>query len=118
VEDGFFSKPVTVIDITENVVAKISDEKVMIGFGKITHPTKAQLGQFKELGFAPSIVKESDAAVEGLAVGVLTIAEFPKLVAAVGTSKGKGFASVIKKYRFKGKQQTHGTSDKERSPGS
>lgn len=118
VEDGFFSKPVTVVDITENVVAKISDTKVMVGFGKIKHPTKAQLGQFKELGFAPSIVKESDATSEGLAVGALTIAEFPKTVAAVGTSKGKGFAGVMKRYHFKGKQQTHGTSDKERSPGS
>jgi large subunit ribosomal protein L3 len=36
----------------------------------------------------------------------------------IGTSKGKGFAGVVKKYHFKGHFKTHGTSDRVRAPGS
>ncbi len=36
----------------------------------------------------------------------------------IGTSKGKGFAGGVKRYHFKGHHKTHGTSDRERAPGS
>jgi large subunit ribosomal protein L3 len=39
-------------------------------------------------------------------------------VDVIGTSKGKGFAGVVKKYHFKGHFETHGTSDRVRAPGS
>ncbi|NJN43602.1 MAG: 50S ribosomal protein L3 [Anaerolineae bacterium] len=35
-----------------------------------------------------------------------------------GTSKGKGFAGVMKRHGFKGGPITHGQSDRQRSPGS
>ena len=35
-----------------------------------------------------------------------------------GTSKGKGFAGVVKRHRFAGGPRTHGQSDRERAPGS
>jgi len=35
-----------------------------------------------------------------------------------GVSKGKGFAGVVKRYRFKGGPKTHGQSDRLRAPGS
>ncbi len=35
-----------------------------------------------------------------------------------GTSKGKGFAGVVKRHHFKGGPKTHGQSDRERHPGS
>lgn len=35
-----------------------------------------------------------------------------------GTSKGKGFAGVMKRHNFSGLPRSHGASDKERSPGS
>lgn len=35
-----------------------------------------------------------------------------------GTSKGKGFAGVVKRYNFKGGPRTHGQSDRERARGS
>ncbi|MBI4091422.1 50S ribosomal protein L3 [candidate division WWE3 bacterium] len=34
-----------------------------------------------------------------------------------GTSKGKGFTGVVKKYGFKGGPATHGQSDRHRAPG-
>jgi large subunit ribosomal protein L3 len=35
-----------------------------------------------------------------------------------GTSKGKGFAGVVKRWGFAGGPRTHGQSDRERAPGS
>lgn len=35
-----------------------------------------------------------------------------------GTSNGKGFAGVVKRWHFKGGPRTHGQSDRERAPGS
>jgi large subunit ribosomal protein L3 len=40
------------------------------------------------------------------------------VVAVTGTSKGKGFAGVVKKHHFRGGPRTHGQSDRERAPGS
>jgi len=39
-------------------------------------------------------------------------------VTVIGVSKGKGFAGVVKRYRFAGGPRTHGQSDRERAPGS
>ncbi len=39
-------------------------------------------------------------------------------VTVVGTSKGKGFAGVMKRWGFKGGPATHGQSDRARAPGS
>ena len=39
-------------------------------------------------------------------------------VDVVGTSKGKGFAGVVKRHHFKGGPKTHGQSDRWRAPGS
>lgn len=117
IEDGFLVSPVTVLDVTENVIAQVKD-KVILGWGKIKKPTKAQLGQYKELGFAPQHVLESDMPIEGVVVGAFLPTEMPATVHARGTSKGKGFAGVVKRYHFKGGKQTHGQSDRERAPGS
>jgi large subunit ribosomal protein L3 len=39
-------------------------------------------------------------------------------VDVIGTSKGKGFAGVVKRYHFQGGPKTHGASDRVRAPGS
>ena len=39
-------------------------------------------------------------------------------VDVVGTSKGRGFTGVVKRYGFKGGPKTHGQSDRLRAPGS
>ena len=39
-------------------------------------------------------------------------------VKITGISKGKGFAGVIKRWKFAGGPRTHGQSDRERAPGS
>lgn len=39
-------------------------------------------------------------------------------ITVIGTSKGKGFAGVMKRWGFKGGPATHGQSDRQRAPGS
>jgi large subunit ribosomal protein L3 len=40
------------------------------------------------------------------------------VVVVTGTSKGKGFAGVVKRWGFAGGPKTHGQSDRQRAPGS
>lgn len=40
------------------------------------------------------------------------------MVSVTGTSKGKGFAGVVKRWHFAGGPKTHGQSDRQRAPGS
>jgi large subunit ribosomal protein L3 len=51
---------------------------------------------------------------------VLTVEQFSPgdRVDVVGTSKGKGFAGVVKRHGFSGGPRTHGQSDRLRAPGS
>lgn len=44
--------------------------------------------------------------------------EIGNMVSVTGTSKGKGFAGVVKRHKFAGGPRTHGQSDRERAPGS
>lgn len=39
------------------------------------------------------------------------------VVSVTGTSKGKGFAGVVKRWHFAGGPKTHGQSDRQRAPG-
>lgn len=41
-----------------------------------------------------------------------------KFVDVIGTSKGKGFAGVMKRHHFRGQEASHGVERKHRSPGS
>lgn len=50
----------------------------------------------------------------------LTVSDIFKkgdVIAVTGTSKGKGFAGVVKRWHFAGGPRTHGQSDRERAPG-
>lgn len=47
----------------------------------------------------------------------VTVFEQVKYVDISGTSKGKGFAGVVKRHGFKGQQASHGVERKHRSPG-
>ncbi|MFZ0035542.1 MAG: 50S ribosomal protein L3 [Sedimentisphaerales bacterium] len=61
-----------------------------------------------------------DTAAEYKVGDSLTVSVFKedKYVDIVGTSKGKGFAGVMKRYDFHGMPDSHGTERKHRSPGS
>ena len=86
--------------------------------------SKADLGQFKKAGAAPArFVREIRVGdPKGLEAGqIVDLAGVFKpgdYVDVQGTSKGKGFAGVMKRHNFRGMPASHGASDKQRSPGS
>ncbi|TAK20050.1 MAG: 50S ribosomal protein L3 [Chloroflexota bacterium] len=121
--------PVTVIEagpcfVTQiRTVARDGYQGVQIGYGearRITRPEKGHLDHAQ----APALrhlreVRSSD--VSDLSVGQRVDASVFKVgdrVDVVGTSKGKGFAGVVKRHHFAGGPRTHGQSDRERAPGS
>jgi len=88
----------------------------------VRKPTKPQLGHFKKSGVPvvktlrefgctdPSAVKEGDQVL-------VDIFEVGETVHVVGTSKGKGFAGVVKRHHFRGGDAAHGSMF-HRAPGS
>ncbi len=84
-----------------------------------------QVGHAKKAKMVPKrFVREmrlADDAEVAYKVGEsITVSAFAedKYVDVVGTSKGKGFAGVMKRYGFKGFPSSHGTERKHRAPGS
>jgi large subunit ribosomal protein L3 len=123
--------PVTEIAVSENVVLQVKTAEkeaysaVQLGVGAKKKPNKALLGHAKKAGKenAPLKIKEvsvdsSDAPVVGDAIAVDAVFKPGDLVQVTGTSKGKGFAGVVKRHNFSGGPKTHGQSDRHRAPGS
>ena len=123
--------PVTVVEITPNVVTQLRTQEVdgysavQIAFGQIDprKVTKPLTGHFDKAGVTPrrhlTELRTDDTseyslgqelAVDRFAVG--------QLVDVVGTSKGKGFAGVMKRHNFKGVSSSHGSHRNHRKPGS
>lgn len=101
--------PMTVSQL--KTVEKDGYSATQIGFGSPKKHTKRTVGKNREIAF-----------VEGMEVGSVIN---PKDVISVGsicniqgTSKGKGFAGVMKRWNFAGGPKTHGQSDRARAPGS
>ena len=123
--------PVTVVEITPNVVTQLRTTEidgysaVQIAYGQ-SDPRKANkpaTGHFDTAGVTPrrhlTEVRTADAANytlgQELAVDIFSAGQ---LVDVVGTSKGKGFAGVMKRHNFKGVSSSHGSHRNHRKPGS
>jgi large subunit ribosomal protein L3 len=122
--------PVTLIEAGPCYVTQVrSAEKegytsVQLGFGEANPKrlTGGQLGHLKANEIPPlRFLREFRAEDHGLNVGdKVTVNAFTvgERVDVIGVSKGKGFAGVVKRYHFHGMNATHGTSDRNRAPGS
>ena len=123
--------PVTVVKAGPCVVTQVrtpdSDgySAVQIGFGAIDprKVTKPAAGHFAKAGVAPRrhlIELRTDDATEyavGQEVGAEAFAA-GEVVDVTGTSKGKGFAGVMKRHGFSGVGASHGAHRNHRKPGS
>jgi large subunit ribosomal protein L3 len=125
--------PVTVIEAGPCFVAQIKTVEqdgytaVQLGFEE-TKPKRLTQPQLKHLQKSnlPALrhLRELRVADDELASfeegQKLTVDIFEKgeLVDVTGTSKGRGFAGVVKRYHFRGGPKTHGQSDRQRAPGS
>ncbi|MEI6620296.1 MAG: 50S ribosomal protein L3 [Actinomycetes bacterium] len=123
--------PVTVIKAGPCVVTQVRTpdtdgySAVQLGFGAI-EPRKVNqpsAGHFAKAGTAPRrhlVELRTDDASEytlGQEIGP-DIFEAGQLVDVTGTTKGKGYAGVMKRHGFSGLKASHGVQRKHRSPGS
>lgn len=98
---------------------------VQLGFGE-TNPkrlTQGEVGHLKANEIPPlRFLREFRAKDHGLKIGdKVTVGDafaVGERVDVIGISKGKGFAGGVKRYHFHGMNATHGTSDRNRAPGS
>jgi len=123
--------PVTVIQITPNVVTQVRTPEVdgysaiQIAYGQID-PRKANkpaTGHFDKAGVTPrrhlTEVRTTDAGEYSLGQEIaVDVFEAGQKVDVVGTSKGKGFAGVMKRHNFAGVSASHGAHRNHRKPGS
>lgn len=123
--------PVTVIEISPNVVTQVRTPEidgysaVQIAYGQID-PRKANkpaTGHFAKAGVTPrrhlAEIRTVDAAEYSLGQELaVDLFEAGKRVDVVGTSKGKGFAGVMKRHNFQGVSASHGAHRNHRKPGS
>lgn len=123
--------PVTVVQATPNVVTQVRSQEVdgyvavQIAYGAIDprKVNKPASGHFDKAGVTPrrhlTEVRTPDAAEytpgQELAVDIFEAGQY---VDVVGTSKGKGFAGVMKRHNFKGVSASHGSHRNHRKPGS
>ncbi len=127
-EDGS-TVPVTVIEVEPSLViqkkTKDSDgyDALQLGYGRVAqnrvskplqgHFKKADKGCFRVLA---EFRAEAENYELGQEIGV-AIFQAGDLVDVVGTSKGKGFAGVVKRHGFRGGRKSHGSMF-HRAPGS
>ncbi|MFS0884017.1 50S ribosomal protein L3 [Aeromicrobium sp. 179-A 4D2 NHS] len=123
--------PVTVLEASTNIVTQIRTREtdgysaVQLGFGEIDGRklTKPQAGHFAKAGVTPRrhVVEIRTEAVADYTVGQEIS---PEIFAAgdkvdvTATSKGKGFAGVMKRHGFAGVSASHGAHRNHRKPGS
>lgn len=131
-DDGL-SIAVTVLSVKENLVTQIKTDEtdgytavqVTTGEKKVKSLTKAEHGHFKSNEILPGRglweFRLNPSQVADLKVGDALKASLfveGQKVDAIGVSKGKGFAGVIKRHNFSTQDKTHGNSLSHRAPGS
>ena len=123
--------PVTVVQAGPCPVVRLRTEEtdgysaVQLGFGrkKENRSSKAELGHAASVGldYAPRVLREfrtaGDAEVEEGSELTVEIFDVGDRVKIVGTSKGRGFQGVVKRYGFAGSPASHG-HPMSRTPGS
>ena len=131
-EDGS-SVPVSVVEVAPNRITQIKTRErdgyfavqIAAGVKKSSSVTKAEAGVFAKAGVeAGSCLKEFRVDEEKAASYVVgdtfsvDVFEEGQQVDVSGTSKGKGFAGVVKRWGFSTQDATHGNSLSHRAPGS
>lgn len=122
--------PVTIIEagpcyVTQKKTAKTDGyDAIQLGFGETGKRVKKPMTGHLQKANAPLVkylrefkVSDPNAYEEGQKIDV-SIFNVGDKVDVTGTSKGKGFAGVVKRHNFAGGPKTHGQSDRWRAPGS
>ena len=129
-EQGIMT-PVTVVEAGPCVVTQVKTEvndgyeAVQVGYGdrKKKHLTKPMEGHFNRANVTPKRILAEFDMIPGFEYKLgqeFTVSLFKpgEYVDVSGTSKGRGFAGVIKRHNFSTQPKTHGTKNTYRRPGS
>lgn len=129
-DDGV-SIPVTVIEILPNRITQIKTVEndgyqaiqVTTGARKRTRVNKPSAGHFAKANVEPGrgLWEFRVDNLEGMNIGAeLKVDLFAEgqMIDVMGTSKGKGYGGVIKRWHFAAQDATHGNSLSHRAPGS
>ncbi|NKI33750.1 50S ribosomal protein L3 [Wenzhouxiangella sp. XN79A] len=132
IEDGT-SVPVTVVEVAPNRVTQVRDIErdgyaaiqVTTGSRRASLVNQPLAGHYRKAGVEPGEglwefrieTEDGDLPEVGSEITVERFTDGQK-VDVTGTSKGKGFAGVIKRHNFRTQDATHGNSLSHRAPGS
>jgi large subunit ribosomal protein L3 len=122
--------PVTVVHASPNTVTQVKRVEtdgytaVQLAFGARKRVTRPMAGHLAKAGVASArslaevrLDSEDDLPEQGATVGVTTFGR-GEMVDVIGTSRGKGYAGVMKRHNFSGMGDGHGVKKKNRHPGS
>ena len=126
--------PVTVVDVSDNRVTQVKTQEndgyvalqVTFGARKASRVTKPEAGHLAKVGVeAGEVTREfrvsqdvADKYAAGTSLPLADLFAAGQKVDVQGTSIGKGFAGVIKRYKFAAQRNSHGNSISHRAPGS
>ncbi|WP_077490638.1 50S ribosomal protein L3 [Sinomonas mesophila] len=123
--------PVTVVKADSNVITQLRNAEtdgytaVQIGYGQIDprKVNKPLTGHFEKAGVTPRrhLVEVRTGDAESYELGQelsVELFEAGQKIDVVGTTKGKGFAGVMKRHGFSGVGASHGAHKNHRKPGS
>lgn len=128
-EEGI-SIPVTVIEVEPNRVTQFKSEEtdgyravqVTVGERRTSRVSKPQAGHFAKAKVAAGRgvleFRLEDGEYQAGDELKVDMFEAGQMVDVTGQSKGKGFAGTIKRWNFRGQDNTHGNSVSHRVPGS
>ncbi|HEX4909980.1 MAG TPA: 50S ribosomal protein L3 [Permianibacter sp.] len=129
-DDGV-SVPVTVIEVEPNRITQVKTVEtdgyvavqVTTGSKKASRLNKPEAGHFAKSGVAAGrgLWEFRANADHGLAVGgelKVDLFQADQLVDVTGVTKGRGFSGTIRRWNFRGQDNTHGNSVSHRVPGS
>jgi large subunit ribosomal protein L3 len=131
-DDGV-SVPVTVISVDPNRVTQVKNVEndgyralqITTGERRASRVTKSMAGHYAKAGTEAGrglwefrLADDEGADIEVGSEIKVDIFEAGQTVDVIGTSIGKGFAGVIKRYNFAMQDATHGNSISHRAPGS
>ena len=119
--------PVTYIEVGPCTVTALRTMEqdgysaIQVGYGKAKQVAKPQAARANQVGPVAVTREVRTDELEGVHVGDVwhaSLFEEGDIVDVIGTSKGRGFAGVVKRHGFSGQSATHGTKDQIRASGS
>lgn len=119
--------PVTAIQAGPCVVTQVKSKEndgynaVQLGFGeakRLNKPMRGHLKNLRAFKYLREVRVEDTSDIKPGSMVNVGIFQPGELVKVTGTSKGKGFAGVVKRHGFAGGPKSHGQSDRHRAPGS